>query len=518
MAEPPRDARPNWYALSHPWHDEPLTSRQIEEVCMFQKQENLRAEKEQRRQAFEESILLQRRKFEADERAIHADVIYPFIYKLWVSPGLWPVEPCSEGLLVHSKAQNTDGLQDDGIEGARRDTVPAYTFTPFLLLPPELQLRIWSMAARSEDPKIRKILSMRYDVPDMEHDIGFRGRPSEGSSRIIREHNMWGFEQTPVTLRLCRDSRMVAQKIYTRMRFCGNHVGTQGSEAYFNTLYDNFYLSEYPWDDFKILVDLLIKQNTTRPLQTKVQRDMDRFFQIRYLTVDFHIFAAVPASVWAEFSKLAKLTIAIYPYDVINDREAIPDRDLGFVKPQIGSKYGKRADWVMAAASAALKAVKDDRLHFKVPELEVLVRQTGDDIDDDVEEQWTDDLAEYEEATIGMADETYPSDQEQEHQEEDPNNAGVQQQDTEASEDEDEEDDSAWYRQAETRMNKTISDAEIKQLKHEHHPSRKHPFSRSRTRSTRPWRNREADEWISDSETESGGTYPDRPFIYSNAL
>lgn len=88
MADPQSDARPNWYALSHPWHDEPLTNRQIEEVCMFQKQENLRVEKEQRRQAFEESILLQRRKFDAEERSIQADVMYPFIYKLWVSLGI----------------------------------------------------------------------------------------------------------------------------------------------------------------------------------------------------------------------------------------------------------------------------------------------------------------------------------------------------------------------------------------------------------------------------------------------
>ncbi|KAH6703180.1 hypothetical protein BKA61DRAFT_619063 [Leptodontidium sp. MPI-SDFR-AT-0119] len=493
MADPQSDARPNWYALSHPWHDEPLTNRQIEEVCMFQKQENLRVEKEQRRQAFEESILLQRRKFDAEERSIQADVMYPFIYKLW----------------------------DDGIEGARRDTVPAYTFTMFLRLPPELQLRIWSMAARNEDPKIRKILSMRYDVPEMD-DIGFRGRPSEGSSRIIREHNMWGFKKTPVTLRLCQDSRMVAQSIYTPMRFCGNHPGTQGSEAYFNTLYDNFYLAEYPWDDFKILIDILIKQNTTRPLQPKVQRDMDRFFQIRHLTVDFQIFAAVRASIWAEFSKLVKLTIAIYPYGVINDREAIPDRDLGFVKPQIGSKYGKRADWVMTAASTALEALKDDHPQWKVPELEVLVRQTGDEIDDDVEEQWTDDLteyeeAEYQEATFDAEEEIYSGDQELENQEEEPNDA-VQHEDPEASDEEDEDDDSDWYRQADARMKTTISDVEIKQLKHKHHPSRKHPLSRSRARSTSPWRNYEADEWISDSETESGGTYPDRPFVYSNAL
>ncbi|MAD84555.1 MAG: hypothetical protein CL912_16475 [Deltaproteobacteria bacterium] len=78
--------RVDWFALSHPWNAENqiLTTEQNEELCMFEKQETLRAQKVQRRQAFEKSLLLQRRKFEAEERLIHADAIYPFMYKLWV--------------------------------------------------------------------------------------------------------------------------------------------------------------------------------------------------------------------------------------------------------------------------------------------------------------------------------------------------------------------------------------------------------------------------------------------------
>lgn len=95
MADPPSNERFDWYNMQHPWHaeGEHLTTKQTDELFMFSKQEGLRAETEQRREAFEASLLLQRRKFEAEERLIHADAIYPFIYKLWVglaSPLLRP--------------------------------------------------------------------------------------------------------------------------------------------------------------------------------------------------------------------------------------------------------------------------------------------------------------------------------------------------------------------------------------------------------------------------------------------
>ncbi|PVH76542.1 hypothetical protein DL98DRAFT_535603 [Cadophora sp. DSE1049] len=142
MADP-LISRVDWYALSHPWNteNENLTSEQTEELCMFQKQEGLRLEEEQRRQAFEESILLQRRKFEAEERLIHADAIYPFMYKLWV--GL-PMPLCA-------MKDSTDKAYDDGVDGARRNTIPAYTFAKFRQLPVELQLRIFGSSKRTPE-------------------------------------------------------------------------------------------------------------------------------------------------------------------------------------------------------------------------------------------------------------------------------------------------------------------------------------------------------------------------------
>lgn len=370
------------------------------------------------------------------------------------------------------------------------------------------------MAARSGRPKIRKILAMRYDVSPSHSDGALAGRASEGSSRIIREHNTWRSEKTPITLRVCRDSRRVAQRIHTRMRFCGARQRAQRPEAYFNTLYDQFYLAEYPWNDFKILIDILIKQNTTRPLQSKVQRDMDRFFEIRYLTLDFHVFAGVPASVWVEFPKLVRLTIGIYPYEAINDREAIPDRDLGFVKPQKGSKYGKRADWVLSAASTALRVAGDERRNWRMPELEVLVRLTGDQIDDTVEEHWTEDLEEYEQAVaLYMEDST---EQEQEHTEDNSDDTSSDHANEEVT-DEEEDTDSAWFEQADARMKQTVSPAEIKLLKQEHHPSRKIITRIPKPSQDKWWEDEyiETWNWISDSETESGEPYPpSRPFIY----
>jgi hypothetical protein len=98
------------------------------------------------------------------------------------------------------------------------------------------------------------------------------------------------------------------------------------------------------WTRFKILVDLLIRLNTTRPLQTLVQKDLNRLQNIRFFIVDFNIFGAAPSRLWAEFNKLMKLTIIIYPYKMISDPEKMRYHNVpSFITPQRGSYYGKRA-------------------------------------------------------------------------------------------------------------------------------------------------------------------------------
>jgi hypothetical protein len=69
----------------------------------------------------------------------------------------------------------------------------------------------------------------------------------EGSSRIKRDSSgSWDPKPVPTVLHVSRDSRMVAQKIYTRL--CYSKYSSAGAhpdrEASFNTLYDSFYIGQ----------------------------------------------------------------------------------------------------------------------------------------------------------------------------------------------------------------------------------------------------------------------------------
>jgi len=66
------------------------------------------------------------------------------------------------------------------------------------------------------------------------------------------------------------------------------------------------------WTDFKILIDIVLKLNTTEPLRSKVARGMAQLENIRNLIVDLTTFGLAPANVWTGFPKLKKLTIALY--------------------------------------------------------------------------------------------------------------------------------------------------------------------------------------------------------------
>lgn len=128
-------------------------------------------------------------------------------------------------------------------------------------------------------------------------------------------------------------------------------LGTYGEgkwEAYFNTLYDYFYiggLRSETWTNFKILVDLFVKLNTTRPLQQRVQRDIMRLQNIRFLIVDFRVFISDPVRVWAKFPKLESIVIGITPYATIQNYEETSFelcRKFYFIRPRRGTKYAKR--------------------------------------------------------------------------------------------------------------------------------------------------------------------------------
>lgn len=82
-----------------------------------------------------------------------------------------------------------------------------------------------------------------------------------------------------------------------RVTKCGfGYIYLYACEIYFNTLCDSFYMGYKPWNEFKILVDILIQLNTTRTLRTNVRKEMKQLHNIRHLIVDLNIFGAVPAA------------------------------------------------------------------------------------------------------------------------------------------------------------------------------------------------------------------------------
>ena len=293
--------------------------------------------------------------------------------------------------------------------------------------------------ARTEEPQIHFVAAIPYDD---DPDYGqLDGYPYKGSS-WIEDSGLWQPKPVPSVFHASRDSRMVAQTIYTCLSYRKYSTTHPDLEYYYNTLYDSFYMCHQKWTKFKILVDILIRLNTTRLLERLVQKDLNRFQNIRFFIVDFNIFGAALSRLWAEFNKLEKLTIAIYPYKTMSDPEKTPYTDEpSFITPQRGSYHGKRAAWVRQAALDLLQSVKDhDVPRWKIPEVEVVVRRTGnEDTDDQVMEEWTDeDILEMEGNDI-----------------------------------EELADDSVWYEQAAEVLAQTVSQAEIKRLKRKFHPSRK---------------------------------------------
>jgi hypothetical protein len=318
--------------------------------------------------------------------------------------------------------------------------VPAYTFTKFLLLPAEIRLKIWSMACRIDEPTIHEIESMQWHS-----DLSRSSTISHGC-----ESDNWRF---PTILHVCQESRAAALKVYTCLP-C-SHTLRRSNHAWVNTLYNSFYIGGFKWTQFKIFIDLLIRQNTTRPLPSAIIHNPASLASLRFLIVEFNIFGAVPTKLWFEFPKLQVLTIAFYPRDEILDAELeenIFPPDMRFVKTNLQQwpKFQKRAAWVHRVATDSLSAAKkEDALEGKIPRIEVVLQRTGDDeIDWDINGKLGPDYV----ASGG----------------EDPEPARSHA--TESS-DNNRDDDSLWYKQAAARVTQTVSMADIKLWKQKYHPS-----------------------------------------------
>jgi hypothetical protein len=314
-------------------------------------------------------------------------------------------------------------------------------FTKFLLLPAEIRLKIWSMACRIDEPTIHEIESMRW------HSL-------RGSSTISHgcESVHWQFPAVP---HVCQESRAAALKVYTCLP-CSHEL--RGSDhAWVNTLYNSFYIGGDKWTRFKIFIDLLIRQNTTRPLPNAIMHHLASLTTIRFLIVEFNIFGAVPAKLWFEFPKLQVLTIAFYPRDRILDVEPSQGKlsaNIRLVKTNLQRwpRFQRRAAWIHRVATDSLSAAKkEEALEGKIPGIEVVLQRTGDEeLDKEINGELGADYV----ASGGEG-------------------PGLNRSNATQSSDNNRDDDSLWYKEAAARVTQTVSMTDIKLWKQKYHSSRR---------------------------------------------
>lgn len=199
--------------------------------------------------------------------------------------------------------------------------MPAYTF-PILRLPYELQWKIWSMAARVKKPRVYPLLSMQQDKwhldPYLTNDTEDH---FPGSSRVLR-NDLDQEKPEKVELGLlqaCSISRKAAQAVCARLPYTCHCHSPPSAPKYHNTLYDSYYIGGGPWYEFKIFIDLLVQQNSSRPLPREIYSELAGLLSIRLLLVDLTIFGAAPIKLWAAFRMLEVLTIVYSPEDQFDE-------------------------------------------------------------------------------------------------------------------------------------------------------------------------------------------------------
>lgn len=241
--------------------------------------------------------------------------------------------------------------------------IPAYSFDSFQRLPTELRIRVSSFASRFEDPQTHL-----FDRKD--------------SCRSKAGIEVEGKQLVPSILHVCQESRIEALKVFTLLPTV--RWGYCYSRAYFNTIYDSFYLGHAEiWKEFRLLIDILIKHNTTRALPDTVLPDMEQFKEIRHLIVDLRIFGAMPPKTWTEFTNLDVLTVAFYPFDEDEDDEFkffeehdCPRRP-GCVRAHPRNLYGLHAKRLLEHVTVCIGRAKDEAPGWKTPSTEVKKRRVS---------------------------------------------------------------------------------------------------------------------------------------------
>lgn len=95
-------------------------------------------------------------------------------------------------------------------------------------------------------------------------------------------------------LLVCKESRAIAEQYYTRFRSCYRRVDRA---RYHNTILDSFYIGckSVVSSDYKILIDIMIMQNTPRNQCKELLEDLKNFANIGHLVVKLEIFGTLPA-------------------------------------------------------------------------------------------------------------------------------------------------------------------------------------------------------------------------------
>lgn len=346
------------------------------------------------------------------------------------------------------------------MEKTRKLIVPPYAFDKFKDLPIELRFRIWSFAARVEEP--------RTHVPFGRRNDGYYYDPD--------------YQRTKASgiLRACQESRIEALKVFTLFTSGVSFAGPR----YLNTLYDTFYFGHSGlWTDFKLFIDILIKHNTTRTLPLQMSIHLKPIASIRYLVVDQKIFGALPPKIWTEFSSLKTLTVAFYPFEdggyeeELEFFDSVSPKDPGFLEPNPKSYNGARAERITSYALDCLNKAQIEMPSWTKPEIKVVQRRV-------------------------YARDTDPRNEVERRE-------AMEDEEEEYKEVEEDVDDQEYLERLEEEMTFKVSEAEIKRLKHRYHPSRKVSIHDELIGETR--RNgalRQVGEYVSDSEMESGAQVP----------
>ncbi|CAG8962424.1 hypothetical protein HYFRA_00014053 [Hymenoscyphus fraxineus] len=272
-------------------------------------------------------------------------------------------------------------LLHQGIKKTQNTTIPAYTFNKFLKLPWELRQMIWELGTGHKNPKVPELEFTRAKLPFSNPSAVFFSPvasifPLACRSGVYEAEPPCPLRETPpALLHTCRESRAIAQKVFFVLPGYLLHGG-HSSHLYFNSLFGNFYIEGTSFWDHVILICLLAKFGSPKPLLPEMLPYVNLAQSIRHLTVSLEIFLDVPVKYWFEFTSLRTLSVGISKECKDADN---PDDGASFLDdleiPIPGTNDAKRAEHVLSITAKAFKTFTKENPKFKCPKIEVVMQR-----------------------------------------------------------------------------------------------------------------------------------------------